>query len=288
MSIVKKTYGCESKAVFVTAEECKALCESVGLVYHQGLEKRIIAHTITDESQDRSGDVVKAAGVDFKNFYPKNPMVMAFHDYHNLPVGSCVKIWHDAINNAVRAYTIFYDDKIDPSGKSDTIFKMVNAGALKGVSIGFKCGTARRPKDEEERKLLGLGEYGRLIESCELVEYSIVPIPDNGNALTLNNIEGIDQKELELITKSIDSFCKNIDSENTQHQQEPIANKTISVDVSVIDVLLKKIDSLEIMIEKLTAEVKTINEPDISFKSINHPVSVEDNEALKRLNNLFK
>jgi len=284
MSIDIKTYSGGSKAVFVTADECKELCAAVGLTYHEGLEKRIIAHTITDESTDRSGDVILAKGVDTSNYYPKNPMVMAFHDYHNLPVGSCVKIWHDAINNAVRAYTLFYDNKIDPTGKSDTIFKMVNAGALKGVSIGFKCNTSRRPKDEEERIKLKLGEYGRLIESCELVEYSIVPIPDNGNALTLNSIEGIEQQELELVHKSIESYI----AKNITNKELPVKKDTMEDLKNLIVTLTSKIEVLEKTIDVLGNEIKSFNEIDIEYKHIvKETIAKEDVEAMERLHKLF-
>jgi len=279
-----KTFSGESKAVFVTADECKELCAAVGLAYHEGLEKRIIAHTITDESTDRSGDVVLASGVDTSNYYPKNPIVMAFHDYYNLPVGTCVKIWHDAINNAVRAYTLFYDNKIDPTGKSDTIFKMVNAGALKGVSIGFKCNASRRPKDEEERIKLKLGEYGRLIESCELVEYSIVPIPDNGNALTLNNIEGIEKKELELVLKSIESYT----SKNIANKEMPIKKDFMEDLKNLIIALTSKIEVLEKTILTLNNEIKSLNENEIEYKQIvKENIVKEDNDAIEKLNKLF-
>lgn len=279
-----KTFSGDSKAVFVTADECKDLCSAVGLVYHEGLEKRIVAHTITDESTDRSGDVVVAKGVDTSNFYPKNPIVMAFHDYHNLPVGTCVKIWHDAINNSVRAYTLFYDNKIDPTGKSDTIFKMVNAGALKGVSIGFKCNTSRRPKDEDERIKLKLGEYGRLIESCELVEYSIVPIPDNGNALTLSSIEGIDKKELELVQKSIEKYM----NKNIEYKTDTIKKDIVEDLKSVISGLVEKINNLELTISDLSCEIKELNKNDVEFNNVSKQyVDADEKEAIQKLNRLF-
>jgi hypothetical protein len=81
------------------------------------------------------------------------------------------------------------------------MFRMVKAGIVKTGSIGFIPTKFRRP-DEEERKELGIGEYGYLFEEVELIEFSIVPLPANPSAMMEPITKGLITKQfMETITE---------------------------------------------------------------------------------------
>jgi len=260
--ILCKEYVANTRSVFVTKDEAMRLCSTIGLEYHDGLEKRILQHTITDATQDHSGDVVIPDGVDFSDFFPKNPVVMGFHDYHNMPIGSCVKIWLDKRFGKLNAWTLFYDNIIDPTGKSDAMYKMYSSGAIKGVSIGFHGIDVIYPKNEKEREELGVGEHGRYIKSCKLVEYSLVPIPCNPNALTMYEAIGVDIKSI-LVGDTVD-FVEDIESKiNSYIHSKNIGTMDDEESMAINELVSKlvlEIDSLKKIVEALTIEFKNFND----------------------------
>ena len=146
----ERTLSGKPKRVELTAKECEKLCKKVGLDYIDGYEGRVIEYTITDETPDRYGDIVRAAGVDFKtNYFPKNPTVQYAHNYGMLPVGKTIKIWKE--DKTVKAWALFYDNAIDDTGFSNTVFKFVASNAMPAVSIGFLPIESKRPKNKDER-----------------------------------------------------------------------------------------------------------------------------------------
>ena len=78
------------RMVQMTAEECKALCDAIGLQYVPGYENRVIERVTSTETPDRMGDIVRAAGIDNKA-YRKNPVVLFAHDHRNLPIGASLQ-----------------------------------------------------------------------------------------------------------------------------------------------------------------------------------------------------
>ena len=190
------------KRVEMTADECRALCKAVGLDYLEGYEARVIEHVITDETVDRYGDIVRAAGVDFKTNYKKNPTIQYAHDYQHPPIGKSIKIWHDKEENNVKSWGLFFDDRVDKTDLSDTIFKFVASGAMPANSVGFNPIKTNNPRVKEERDKIGLGEWGIEFLKCDLLEYSPCSIGANPNALQ-NCIKGmgLNQKNFDIIKK---------------------------------------------------------------------------------------
>ena len=178
--------------VQITPERCKTLCERAGIEYLEGYENRVIEHVITDETVDRAGDIVRAKGVDWKN-YLKNPVILFAHDSYNFPVGNSIRIKYE--DESVKSWGLYFDERIDSSGRSDLVFRFVASGAMSGCSVGFIPMEIYDPSDPKERKRLGLGEYGIEIKKSELLEYSICSIPCNPNALQ----NSITSKDMQLI-----------------------------------------------------------------------------------------
>lgn len=155
-----------------------------------GKESRKFRFTISTGAVDRDGDTINPKGFDLKSFR-KNPVVLFGHDGSRPPIGRASDIRVE--DNAVKATVEFMDNDIDTSGFSDMIFRMVRAGFLKATSVGFL------PKDfefsEDPTRNAGLFP-GIDFNKQELLEFSIVPVPSNPEALIDARAKGIDTKVL--------------------------------------------------------------------------------------------
>lgn len=170
--------------VKLTADECKKLCKALNdFEYLRGYEDRVHGYTITDETADRYGDIVRAKGVVLDN-YMKNPVVQFAHDYSLPPVGVSLKTWYDKAKKGVRSWPLFFDDRIDSTGRADLIFRFVRSNGMRACSIGFNALSWSVPDTDEDREKMGLGRYGVEFTSVDLLEFSPVPVPANPNALS--------------------------------------------------------------------------------------------------------
>ena len=167
--------------VSISAEECRKLCAKIGLKYYEGYERRILQYKFTDATTDRYSDRIIAKGVDLEK-YRANPIVLAFHNSWDFPIGSTIKAWYDKETDSVKGWVLFYDANIDDSGFAESVFKFASSGAVKTGSIGFIPKKARRPTDEEKKEF-GMQEWGVVYEEIELLEYSIVPLPANPSSM---------------------------------------------------------------------------------------------------------
>jgi len=129
-------------------------------------EGRTVDFVISSEAQDRDGDVIEAAGWELGNFL-KNPVVLFGHDHGGLPIGraSDMRVEGGALKASVEFATM------DQNPLAESVFRMVKAGFLKGASVGFMPIEFERDGD------------GMKFTKQELLEFSIVPIPSNPEAL---------------------------------------------------------------------------------------------------------
>lgn len=248
-NFIKKAFNKVPKKVQMDAGTCKALCKEAGIEYLEGYEGRIYEVLVTDQTPDRMGDVIAAAGVDLKN-YKKNPVILFSHDSKSVPVGSSIKTWYDSVTESVKSYALFYDSRVDTTGKSDQIFRFVSAGALKGASIGFNPIEMYSPNNPDERKTLGIGQYGIYFKKCEMLEYSICTIGCNPNAGVKSEVLTEDDllvlKSLE--TKEEDLHFVTIERALTQSENRlaEITEELKSANLKLAD-LYSKVDALTTM-----------------------------------------
>ncbi len=142
----------------------------------ESLGERKMGFVISTAAVDRDGDTVDPKGWDLGS-YTKNPVVLWAHDYSQPPVGKAVNI--QATKDGLRA-----DVEFLPKGMSsfaDMIHDMVQAGFLNATSVGFKGIDAEVSKERQ---------HGYDFKKQELLEFSIVPVPSNPEALALRGIEG--------------------------------------------------------------------------------------------------
>lgn len=183
------------KLLDLSPEECKVMCKDAGVEYKVGHEKRVIRYTCSDPSVDRAGDVIKQDGWAVDNFR-KNPVIMAFHDYSDFPVGSSIKT--EVVEDKLKMDVMFATKDMNP--KADMAFKMAKAGIMKAGSVGFAPTKFHIP-DDDERKELGMNEQGGIIfDKQELLEFSVCGVPANANALTESISKGLfSKKDFELV-----------------------------------------------------------------------------------------
>ena len=156
------------------------------------LEDRQAKFVLSTAAVDREFDSIDPQGIDFRH-YQTNPVVLFQHD-HNLPIGRCVSsgVEGDKLVGVVE----FYEPSIPHFGQlADGVWHLVKDGGLSAVSIGFLT-TSWEFAQEPDR----YENAGTDIRGAELLEFSVVTIPCNREALVLDVArETVAQKLEELV-----------------------------------------------------------------------------------------
>lgn len=140
-------------------------------------ESRTLVIRISTGSRDRDRDTIDPAGWRLLN-YRKNPVVLYGHDYRSLPIGQDTGITQDELGLLARPK--FAERDLSPF--ADTVYRMLLAGYLRAASVGMN--PLVWEWNEQERGV----DY----KQQELLEYSIVPVPANPEALEGAKGLGID------------------------------------------------------------------------------------------------
>ena len=142
---------------------------------------------ITEESPDRLGDVVLAAGMD-DSHYRLNPIVTLNHAYDQPPVGR--SLWRrkarDGPLRGIKAKTHYPprpEAWLNADWPPDAAFELVKAGLLRGKSIGFIPLKLRTPTPEEIAKNADMTHVHFIIEKWLLAEYACCYLPMQPNAV---------------------------------------------------------------------------------------------------------
>ncbi len=141
---------------------------------------RSMTFTISTDSVDRMGDTIAVDGWKL-DAYSKNPVVLFAHDASSLPVAKATKIWKDG--NKLKAEAEF-----TPAGVArfnDTVYEMIKGGFLNATSVGFAPLKYAFTDDPQRR-------FGIDFLEQELLEFSVVPVPANSEALVESRAAGID------------------------------------------------------------------------------------------------
>lgn len=126
---------------------------------------------LSDETPDRMDDVIMADAWDLASFQ-KNPIALFNHN-SNAPIGKWANV--RVVDKQLRGHL-----ELAPAGTSDRIDeigKLIDAGILRAVSVGF------RPKESRPRPESNYG--GLFFTKAELVETSLCSVGANPNALAL-------------------------------------------------------------------------------------------------------
>lgn len=143
---------------------------------------------ISEESIDREGDIVLAAGMD-DSHYALNPLVTMNHAYWLPPVGQ--SLWRRQATQGtlrgVKAKTRYLPRPDawprDRDWPPDLAFALVETGLLRGKSVGFLPLRIRRPTREETDRQPMLQRVRFIIEKWLLLEYACVYLPAQQHAV---------------------------------------------------------------------------------------------------------
>lgn len=143
-------------------------------------DSRTLTFTISTASVDRMGDTIALDGWKLES-YRKNPVVLWAHDASLLPVAKSNQVFTEGTKlKSVAEFT--------PPGMAkfnDTVFEMYKLGFLSATSVGFAPLKYAFTDDPQRR-------YGIDFLEQELLEFSAVPVPANGEALIEGRSAGID------------------------------------------------------------------------------------------------
>ena len=139
---------------------------------------------LSDATPDRLGDIINAKGWDLRNFL-RNPIAL-FNHSKDFPIGR----WE---NLRVEKGSLKGKLRLAPEGTSariDEVRKLIQAGILRAVSVGFK------PIEFKPRTDVKRGDY---YAKSELVETSVVAIPANPNALAVAKALGVSDQTKRMV-----------------------------------------------------------------------------------------
>lgn len=180
----------------------------------QALPYGQVEFIISNASTDRYGESVIMEGIDTSQ-YMKNPVVLWGHDYAALPLGRTLSLRKDGGNLIAKVEfdTDIYDF-------ADTVYKQILRGTISAASIGGLV------------KAYGLTEENTtnwdVIQELELVEWSVVPVPANPEALVLSKAfemkdDELKQQYADFVSRAIISE-KGIDTSELSQQIETLEN----------------------------------------------------------------
>lgn len=159
--------------------------------------ERKMSFTISTAAVDRDGDTIDPKGWDLGS-YTKNPVVLWAHDYSSPPVGKAVNI--KSTDHGLQADVEFLPQGLDPF--ADKIHDMCKAGFLNATSVGF------RGVEYDEAS----GRKGYDFKKQELLEFSIVPVPCNPEALAQR---GLKNDQLKKYAKEMSAWSKSVLGESS-------------------------------------------------------------------------
>jgi HK97 family phage prohead protease len=146
---------------------------------------------ITTSSIDRYNESIDTSGIDTAN-YMNNPVVLYGHDYDSLPIGKTIKL--NQMKNKIKAQ---FQLAVDEYPFAATVAAMIKSGYLNAVSIGGR--------------VLEWSEDYRSILKMEMVEFSVVPVPANQEALiTARDFENLIGKSHAEVRSEYQNMAKKI------------------------------------------------------------------------------
>lgn len=138
---------------------------------------------ISNSAKDRYGESIVMEGI-MIDAYMQNPVVLWGHDYSALPLGRTLQLTREAGNLVA---LVQFDT--DLSEFANTVYQQILRGTISAASIGGLV------------KAYGLTEENttdwETIAELEMVEWSVVPVPANPEALVLSKQFGMDELELQ-------------------------------------------------------------------------------------------
>jgi len=225
-------------------------------------ETRTVDFTISTGSVDRENDTINPKGWNLKQ-YRKNPVVLWAHDYHDLPIARASSV--STTGESLISSAQFVPGEIHPF--AETVYQMLKLKFLRAVSVGFN--PTEFDVNEERR--------GIDFTKQDLLEYSVVPVPANAEALTLGiksmRAQGVDVEPLKAWAERVLDEWE--DETIPREMVEAMAKADASVRVPVSDditvsaelwtAITERVDALEEQTAALAMAHEVVEEPHVEL-----------------------
>jgi len=132
-------------------------------------DARVVDCVASTDAMDSYGECVEQKWM--LDRYTANPVVLFAHDSRQLPIGKASNVRMEG--GALHATLEFVGDDVNP--KAGEVWRSIQAGVLRAVSVGFDPHSTRWEK-REDREVLVLSDN-------ELMEISVCAVPANPDAL---------------------------------------------------------------------------------------------------------
>lgn len=180
---------------------------------------RTVLAIISTDSVDRDGEVVNPKGMHKKNF-STNPIVLFNHNREELPIGKA--LWVKADTDEKGRGVIKAKYKItDKTPTGQMVFDLLKDGILTSHSITLLSNHSTKPTTKEINERPDLKDARLIHRDWELLEFSIVTLPANPDAVALAISKGYSGDVL-----------KFLGHKEGIEPPKPETDKTVSIDVS--------------------------------------------------------
>lgn len=160
---------------------------------HEEQQNDIYTFVVSTPEVDRYGTIIIPSGIEY-TAYLKNPIVLAQHNADEWPIGKCLGFMMNGEN--LEATLQFHR----LTEEACIVADLVAAGYVKAVSVGII------PTESEEQTIDGKKVI--VYTKSELVEFSVVSIPANRDALI--------KKSIKELFKSLKKVTRMLTPEQTQ------------------------------------------------------------------------
>lgn len=160
---------------------------------HEEQENDIYTFVVSTPEVDRYGTIIIPSGIDYTAFH-KNPIVLAQHNADEWPIGKCLGFMMNGENLEATLQLHRLTEE------ACVVADLVAAGYVKAVSVGII------PTESEEQTIDG--KKVTVYTKSELVEFSVVSIPANRDALI--------KKSIKELFKSLKKVTRMLTPEQTQ------------------------------------------------------------------------
>lgn len=172
----------------------------------------VLEAIITTSAMDRHNENIETTGITYKD-YMNNPVVLYGHDYEGLPIGKTLKLTKQ-MGTQIKAR---FQLAVEEYPFAATVYEMIKSGYLNAVSIG---GIVREWSEDY-----------RTIVKMDMVEFSVVPVPANPEALITSRslLEKAAGKPIEQIRTEYLDFSQKILVDKVADMGETEVNQAIKV-----------------------------------------------------------
>lgn len=170
-------------------------------------EARTVRFVITTDGVDRDNDVIDPKGWEVDDFV-KSPVVLWAHDYSMPPVARALDVTPTA--RGLESTAQFPTKGIYPF--ADMVFDLIKDGFLNASSVGFRPLEAAKAEDRD----------GLNFSKQSLLEWSIVPVPANAEALVVARSKGISLAPMKAWAQKYLAAEKDVPAPGTASEAETI------------------------------------------------------------------